>query len=289
MENPSLSLSPNMAQNPTSLGSRWTKGRLLGRDTFGKLFLGFNSESREMCAMKEVSLFSDGAKSNELVQQFGQEIAMLSRLSHPNIAQYYGTDMVEDTFYIYSEYVSGTSVYKLLQDHGPFGKTGIRICTKQILSGLAYLHGENTLHGCVIDLKGANILIDSSEVVKLEDFGLAKHNTGQSTSPLSVMGSPYWMAPEVINGSSGGNPAVDIWSLGCTVLEMASGRPPWSQYEPVAAMYKIGNSMELPEIPAHLSDSGKDFAMRCLERNPLDRPTSSELLEHPFVKNIGPD
>ncbi|CAN1300693.1 Mitogen-activated protein kinase kinase kinase YODA [Linum perenne] len=261
---PSLPRSPNRAETPTSPGSRWKKGRPLGRGTFGDVFLGFNSESGEMCAMKEVTLFSDDAKSRESVQQLGQEIAMLSRLRHPNIVQYYGTETVEDKLYIYLEYVSGGSIHKLLQDYGAFGEIAIRTYTKQILSGLAYLHGKNTVHR---DIKGANILVDPSGRVKVADFGMAKH---------------------VIKNSSGCNLAVDIWSLGCTVLEMASGKPPWSQYEGVAAMFKIGNSRELPVIPDHLSDDGKDFIMQCLQRNPSHRPTSSQLLEHPFVKNIAP-
>ncbi|KAF5932543.1 hypothetical protein HYC85_028714 [Camellia sinensis] len=108
--------------------------------------------------------------------------------------------------------------------------------------------------------------------------------TGQSC-PLSFKGSPYWMAPEVIKNPTGCNLAVDIWSLGCTVLEMATGKPPWSQYEGVAALFKIGNSKELPAIPENLSDEGKDFVRLCLQRNPLHRPTAAKLLEHPFVNN----
>nr|DAD47333.1 TPA_asm: hypothetical protein HUJ06_017270 [Nelumbo nucifera] len=201
---PSVPRSPGRAENPTSPGSRWKKGRLLGRGTFGHVYVGFNSESGEMCAMKEVTLFSDDAKSRESAKQLMQEISLLSRLRHPNIVQYYGTEMI----------------------------------------------------------------------------------AGQSC-PLSFKGSPYWMAPEVIKNANC-NLAVDIWSLGCTVLEMATTKPPWSQYEGVAAMFKIGNSKELPAIPDHLSDEGKDFLRQCLQRNPQDRPTATKLLEHPFVKNAAP-
>ncbi|XP_034215464.1 mitogen-activated protein kinase kinase kinase YODA isoform X2 [Prunus dulcis] len=177
---PTVPRSPNRAENPASPGSRWKKGRLLGRGTFGHVYLGFNR-----------------------------------------------------------------------------------------------------------DIKGANILVDPNGRVKLADFGMAKHITGQSC-PLSFKGSPYWMAPEVIKNSNGCNLAVDVWSLGCTVLEMATTKPPWSQYEGVAAMFKIGNSKELPGIPDHLSDDGKDFIRLCLQRNPLNRPIAAQLLEHPFVKNVAP-
>ncbi|XP_014511400.1 mitogen-activated protein kinase kinase kinase YODA [Vigna radiata var. radiata] len=281
---PSMPRSPGRADNPISPGSRWKKGKLLGRGTFGHVFVGFNKESGEMCAMKEVTLFSDDAKSKESAKQLMQEIALLSRLRHSNIVQYLGSETVGDKLYIYLEYVAGGSIYKLLQEYGQFGELAIRSFTQQILSGLAYLHAKNTVHR---DIKGANILVDTNGRVKLADFGMAKHITGQSC-PLSFKGSPYWMAPEVIKNSNGCNLAVDIWSLGCTVLEMATTKPPWSQYEGVAAMFKIGNSKELPTIPDHLSSEGKDFVRKCLQRNPHNRPSASELLDHPFVKYAAP-
>ncbi|MFS8001252.1 putative mitogen-activated protein kinase kinase kinase STE-STE11 family [Helianthus anomalus] len=281
---PSVPRSPGRSDNLPSPGSRWKKGKLLGRGSFGHVYVGFNSDSGEMCAMKEVTLFSDDAKSKESAKQLGQEVSLLSRLSHPNIVQYYGSEMVDDKLYIYLEYVSGGSIYKLLQEYGQFGELAIRSYTQQILSGLAYLHAKNTIHR---DIKGANILVDPNGRVKLADFGMAKHITGQ-TCPLSFKGSPYWMAPEIIKNSNGSNLAVDIWSLGCTVLEMATTKPPWSQYEGVAALFKIGNSKELPVIPDHLSDEGKDFVRQCLQRNPLHRPTAAQLLEHSFVKNAAP-
>ncbi|KAI3693633.1 hypothetical protein L1987_76581 [Smallanthus sonchifolius] len=280
---PTVPRSPGRTDLLASHGSRWKKGRLLGRGTFGHVYLGFNSESGEMCAMKEVTLFSDDAKSKESAQQLGQEVALLSRLRHPNIVQYYGSETVDDKLYIYLEYVSGGSIHKILQEYGQLGEIAIRSYTHQILSGLAYLHATNTVHR---DIKGANILVDPNGRVKLADFGMAKHISGPSC-PLSFKGSPYWMAPEVINNNSNGcNLAVDIWSLGCTVLEMATTKPPWSQYEGVAALFKVGNSKELPIIPDDLSDECKDFILQCLQRAPSHRPTATQLLDHPFVKNI---
>ncbi|KAL0403158.1 UNVERIFIED_CONTAM: Mitogen-activated protein kinase kinase kinase YODA [Sesamum radiatum] len=189
---PSLPRSPGRAENLASPGSRWKKGKLLGRGTFGHVYVGFNSETGEMCAMKEVTLFADDAKSKESAKQLGQEIALLSRLRHPNIVQYYGSETVGDKLYIYLEYVSGGSIHKILQEYGKLGESAIRSYTQQILSGLAYLHAKNTVHR---DIKGANILVDPNGRVKLADFGMAKHITGQSC-PLSFKGSPYWMAPE---------------------------------------------------------------------------------------------
>ncbi|KAE9597763.1 putative mitogen-activated protein kinase kinase kinase STE-STE11 family [Lupinus albus] len=282
---PSAHRSPVRRQNPTSPGSHWKKGKLLGRGTFGHVFLGFNSQSGELCAMKEVPIFYDDPKSMESVQQLEQEIALLSRFRHPNIVQYYGSEMVDDRLYIYLEYVSGGSIYKLLQQYGEFSEIVVRNYTRQILFGLAYLHAKNTVHR---DIKGANILVDPNGWIKLADFGIAKHISGHS-SPFSFKGSPYWMAPEVIKNTIGCNLAVDIWSLGCTVLEMATTKPPWSDYEGVAAMFKIGISKDNPTIPDHLSEDGKDFVRLCLQRNPQNRPSAAQLLEHPFVNNVTPE
>ncbi|KAG6504627.1 hypothetical protein ZIOFF_036962 [Zingiber officinale] len=247
-----LPLPPNSpscsSHSPSSSSSRspktqWKKGKLLGRGTFGHVYLGFNSESGQMCAIKEVKNISDDANSRESLKQLNQasfsslEITLLSQLSHPNIVEYYGSELMEDSLSVFLEYVSGGSIHKILQEYGAFGEALIRSYTAQILSGLVYLHGRNTVHR---DIKGANILVDPNGVVKLADFGMAKHMNAY-TSIQSFKGSPYWMAPEVVMNSSGYDLTVDIWSLGCTIIEMATSKPPWSQFEGVAAIFKIGN------------------------------------------------
>lgn len=260
---------------------RWQKGKLLGSGTFGTVYVGFNRETGDMCAMKEVPLVPDDSRSSESIKQLEQEINLLSGLEHPNIVQYHGSETVEDLFYIYLEYVPGGSIHKLINDYGPLEEPVIRIYTRQILSGLAYLHSMNTVHR---DIKGGNLLVDTSGRVKLADFGMAKHINGPAT-PLSLKGSPYWMAPEVLmQKNTGHDLAVDIWSLGCTVIEMATGKPPWSEYEGAAAMFKVFKS-EVPPIPDSLSPEGRNFVYCCLCRNPAQRPTASQLLEHAFVKN----
>lgn len=261
--------------------SKWKKGKLLGRGTFGHVYLGFNSESGQMCAIKEVRVVSDDQTSKECIKQLNQEINLLSQLSHPNIVRYYGSELSDERLSVYLEYVSGGSIHKLLQEYGPFKEPVIQTYTRQILLGLAYLHTRNTVHR---DIKGANILVDPHGEIKLADFGMAKHMTS-CASMLSFKGSPYWMAPEVVMNTNGYSLAVDIWSLGCTVLEMATSKPPWSQYEGVAAIFKIGNSKDIPEIPEHLSDDAKSFIKLCLQRDPSARPTASRLLDHHFVRD----
>ncbi|KAJ9541734.1 hypothetical protein OSB04_028240 [Centaurea solstitialis] len=271
----------SVMENSTCQPSKWKKGKLLGRGTFGHVYLGFNSESGQMCAIKEVRVVVDDRSSKECLKQLNQEITLLSQLSHPNIVQYYGSELAEESLSVYLEYVSGGSIHKLLQEYGAFREPVIQNYTRQVLCGLAYLHGRNTVHR---DIKGANILVDPNGEIKLADFGMAKHITN-CTSMLSFKGSPYWMAPEVVMNTNGYNLAVDIWSLGCTILEMATSKPPWGQYEGVAAIFKIGNSKDMPEIPDHLSNDAKSFIKQCLQRDPSLRPSASKLLDHPFVRD----
>ncbi|XP_030512256.1 mitogen-activated protein kinase kinase kinase 3 isoform X2 [Rhodamnia argentea] len=269
-------------ESPTFTLSKWKKGRLLGRGTFGQVYLGFNSEGGKMCAIKEVRIASDDQTLKESFKQLNQEINLLSQLRHPNIVRYFGSELGEDTLSVYLEYVSGGSIHKLLQEYGAFEEPVIQNYTRQITSGLAYLHGRNVVHR---DIKGANILVDPNGEIKLVDFGMAKHITS-CQSMLSFKGSPYWMAPEVVMNTNGYNLAVDLWSLGCTVLEMATSKPPWSQYEGVAAIFKIGNSKDMPEIPDHLSNDAKSFIRLCLQREPSARPTAAQLLDHPFIRDL---
>ncbi|KAI3713063.1 hypothetical protein L1987_71634 [Smallanthus sonchifolius] len=284
-----LPLPPGAAINKPDLvakaprQSRWLKGKLIGRGTFGSVYVGSDRETGALCAMKEVEILPDDPKSAESIKQLEQEIDVLSQLKHPNIVQYYGSEIVEDRFYIYLEYVHPGSINKYARDHcGGMTESIVRNFTRHIVSGLAYLHSTNTIHR---DIKGANLLVDANGVVKLADFGMAKHLDGQVN--LSLKGSPYWMAPELLQGEpqKDGSPdlalAIDIWSLGCTVIEMMNGKPPWSEYEGPAAMFKV--MQETPPIPETMSPDGKDFLRSCFIRNPAERPTASMLLEHKFL------
>ncbi|CAN6874402.1 unnamed protein product [Brassica oleracea] len=290
---PSAAASPvpypqaTLKQESFPMNSQWKKGKLIGRGTFGSVYVASNSETGALCAMKEVELFPDDPKSAECIKQLEQEIKLLSNLQHPNIVQYFGSEIVEDRFFIYLEYVHPGSINKYIRDHGggTMTESVVRNFTRHILSGLAYLHSKKTVHR---DIKGANLLVDASGVVKLADFGMAKHLTGQRAD-LSLKGSPYWMAPELMQAvmQKDSNPdlafAVDIWSLGCTIIEMFTGKPPWSEFEGAAAMFKV--MRDSPPVPESMSPEGKEFLRLCFQRNPAERPTASMLLEHRFLKN----
>ncbi|KAK7367509.1 hypothetical protein VNO80_09521 [Phaseolus coccineus] len=285
---PSATFSPPVAKTESlPMKNQWQKGKLIGRGTFGSVYVATNRKTGALCAMKEAEVFSDDPKSAECIRQLEQEIKVLSQLKHPNIVQYFGSEIVEDRFYIYLEYVHPGSMNKYVREHcGAITECVVRSFTRHILSGLAYLHSKKTIHR---DIKGANLLVDSAGVVKLADFGMAKHLTGH-VAELSLKGSPYWMAPELMQAVvQKGNStevafAVDIWSLGCTIIEMFTGKPPWSEYEGAAAMFKV--MRDTPPIPETLSAEGKDFLRLCFIRNPAERPSASMLLDHIFLKNL---
>ncbi|KAF5736116.1 Mitogen-activated protein kinase kinase kinase 5 isoform 2 [Tripterygium wilfordii] len=272
------------------MNCQWQKGKLIGRGTFGSVYVASNRETGALCAMKEVELFPDDPKSAECIKQLEQEIKVLSKLKHPNIVQYYGSEIVDDRLYIYLEYVHPGSINKYVREHcGAITESVVRNFTRHILSGLAYLHSTKTIHR---DIKGANLLVDAAGVVKLADFGTAKHLTG-AAADLSMKGSPYWMAPELMQAvmqkdtNSDLAFAVDIWSLGCTIIEMLTGKPPWSEFEGAAAMFKV--MKDTPAIPENFSLEGKDFLRCCFRRNPAERPTANMLLEHRFMKSLNLD
>ena len=203
----------------------WSKGELIGIGAFGRVFSGLNNVTGELVAVKQVSFAKDEALQGrvaEHIRALEAEVDVLKQLKHENIVQYLGTERTEDAIHIFLEFVPGGSIASLLAKFGPFPESVIRVYTRQILRGLEYLHQKGIMHR---DIKGANILIDKRGTVKLADFGASKKIEDLATvgsGCKSIRGTPYWMAPEVIKQTGHGRPA-DIWSVGCTVIEMATG------------------------------------------------------------------
>lgn len=237
---------------------RWFKGQLIGKGTYGRVYLGMNATTGEFLAVKEVEVNAKAAggdknKMREMVAALDQEIDTMQHLDHINIVQYLGCERKETSISIFLEYISGGSIGSCLRKHGRFEESVVSSLTRQTLSGLAYLHREGILHR---DLKADNILLDLDGTCKISDFGISKKtdNIYGNDKTNNMQGSVFWMAPEVIRSQGEGYSAkVDIWSLGCVVLEMFAGRRPWSKEEAVGAIYKIANG-ERPPVPEDVEE-----------------------------------
>lgn len=237
---------------------KWMKGQLIGKGTFGRVYLGMNVTTGELIAVKQVEVNpkaagTDKDKIKELVKSLDQEIDTMQHLDHPNIVQYLGCERKEYSISIFLEYISGGSIGSCLRKHGKFEECVVSSLTRQTLQGLAYLHREGILHR---DLKADNILLDLDGTCKISDFGISKKTDNIYGNDItnSMQGSVFWMAPEVIRSQGQGYSAkVDIWSLGCVVLEMFAGRRPWSREEAIGAIYKLGSLNQAPPIPDDVS------------------------------------
>ncbi|XP_058076060.1 mitogen-activated protein kinase kinase kinase 17-like [Magnolia sinica] len=263
----------------------WVKGNALGSGSFGIVNLGMNKSNGELFAVKSAS-------SGSGFQSLENEADILKNLNSPYIVRYLGHDVSdeangEQTFNLFMEFMAGGSLSDITNKFGgALDESVIRSYTRGILHGLAYLHRSRIVH---CDLKCKNVLLGSSGDIRLADFGGAKRlnsskpNTNSNNFWQSMCGTPLWMAPEVLR-NEGLDFASDIWSLGCTVIEMATGSP-WGDEvsNPMAAVYKIACSDETPQLPPNFSVEGLDFLRKCLQRNPTSRWSSEELLSHPFV------
>ncbi|EAR92109.2 cyclin-dependent kinase-like Serine/Threonine kinase family protein (macronuclear) [Tetrahymena thermophila SB210] len=260
---------------------------LLGEGAYGKVYKGFIKKTGKFIAVKQLKLgLKDNNKLQEKLEQYLQEIALLNHLEHPNIVKYYDCKHEEDNILIYMEQMPGGSLSSMLEKFGRFEEALIKKFVKQIISGLAYLHSQGIVHR---DIKGANILTDGNGTVKLADFGAARYRdticlptADGSEFCNSIKGSLYWMAPELLNQESHGRKS-DIWSLGCTMIEMATGKHPWPDCRTFPQLALIVKTNQCPPIPEHLSDECKDFIRQCCTFDKKERPTADVLLKHPFL------
>ncbi|GAU20135.1 hypothetical protein TSUD_351970 [Trifolium subterraneum] len=267
----------------------WVKGKMVGCGSFGSVHLAMNKSNGGLFVVKT----SDSEVGCDALKN---EVNMLNTLnnSSPYIVRCLGTEYDNNqdkkVVHVFMEYMAGGSLADVSNKFGgSLDEDVVRLYTRQILLGLYDLHKHGIVH---CDLNCKNVLLSSSGNVKLADFGCAKNmNKPSSHLNLTNGGTPLWMAPEVllnVDDEKVVDFAADIWSLGCTVIEMATGRPPWADNlifisNPMAAMFKIARGDEIPQFPLHFSREGFDFLRRCLVRDPSKRPTAQELLNHPFI------
>lgn len=186
------------------------------------------------------------------------------------------------------EHVSGGTIASLLKKFGTFEESVFRRYSSQLIDATTYLHSNNVIHR---DIKGSNIMVTTTGFIKLIDFGTAKRTTDDLITPLSAMkldycikGTPYWMAPEVVQMAGDPTSKADVWSIGCTVIEMATGSPPYFHMQPMSALFVIGSlEKPSPKLPEKFSQEARDFVDLCLIKTMQKRPTSAQLGKHPFI------
>ncbi|KAL1302173.1 hypothetical protein AAFC00_002604 [Neodothiora populina] len=249
-------------------------GDCLGKGAFGSVYRALNWGTGETVAIKQVRLV-DLPKGE--IRVIMMEIDLLKNLNHPNIVKYHGFVKSTESLYIILEYCENGSLHSICKNFGKFPENLVALYMAQVLNGLLYLHEQGVIHR---DIKGANILTTKEGLVKLADFGVAtRKDNGLHES--SVVGTPYWMAPEVIE-LSGATTASDIWSLGCTVIELLDGKPPYHKLQPMPALFRIVND-DHPPLPEGASPAVRDFLMQCFQKDPNLRVSARKLLKHPWI------
>ncbi|XP_076927809.1 mitogen-activated protein kinase kinase kinase 17-like [Bidens hawaiensis] len=251
----------------------WIRSHCIGKGSFGTVNLAVNKSDGAMFAVKSID------RNNLLVSEYLEnEIRILKSLSSDYVVKYLGDDYTKEenclVMYrnLHMEYMPGGTVADLdIKDD-----VMIRSYTRCIVSALGYIHSRNIIH---CDVKGKNVLVGVGPgVAKLADFGSAVE---MGDPVIGTRGSPLWMAPEVVRREYQG-PESDVWSLGCTVIEMVTGMPAW-QDRGVDTLFQIGYSDELPKLQAQVSDELRDFLSKCLKRDRAERWSCDELLQHPFL------
>ncbi|CDS36734.1 mitogen activated protein kinase kinase kinase [Echinococcus multilocularis] len=274
-------------------GVDWLLGPFLGKGAFSLCYQARDIRTGTLMAVKRLRFVGDSsAEAMEQLATAREEVEIMRRLYHPNVLRLFGIAYNPEKKHvdIFVEWMPGGSITSLLNQYGAFTEPVSLAYTLQVVRGISCLHKHGILHR---DLKGANLLVDcTGSVVRISDFGASARLGSQGSVAGQfqgqVIGTFAFMAPEVLRGETYGR-ACDIWSVGCCLLEMLSGKPPWNdsrltnQY---ALMFTIASTDQPPSYPKSVSSSVKQFLDSCFNRIPEQRPTAHRLLQHPVFSAI---
>ncbi|XP_028213260.1 mitogen-activated protein kinase kinase kinase 18-like [Glycine soja] len=263
------------------MGFSWIRGKCIGKGAFGTVSVALRKrdDQTQNFAVKSVDLKTGLPGQLEALEN---EIRILRRMSSPHVVTFLGDDATCEQRNLHMEYMPRGTLADLDAD---VDEALVRRYTWCLVSALKHVHSNGVVH---CDVKGKNVLVGDGGKgfnCKLADFGSAAEFSGEGFPAVVPRGSPLWMAPEVIRREWQG-PASDVWSLGCTVIEMLTGKPPW-EGNSFDALSRIGFSGEVPEFPRRLSELGRDFLEKCLRREPWRRWSCDQLLQHPFLLPCG--
>lgn len=253
-------------------------GNCIGRGQFGSVYRALNTSTGGMVAIKRIKL--EGRSDDEINDLMG-EVDLLKTLVHPSVVKYEGLVRDSEAVSIILEYVENGSLLHTLKSFGTFPEKLVASYVVKILEGLNYLHEQNVVH---CDLKAANILSTKSGNVKLTDFGVSLNLKAvkKMGNKNDAIGTPNWMAPEVIE-LKGVTTAADIWSLGCVIIELLTGKPPYYDMLAMSAMFRIVED-DCPPIPETCSEPLRDLLRQCFNKDPTKRPSAETLCEHEWLQ-----
>ncbi|KAK0097700.1 hypothetical protein PV326_014408 [Microctonus aethiopoides] len=264
----------------------WQRGIKVGQGRFGKVYTVVNNQTGELLAMKEVALQPG---DHVAIRRVSEELEIFEGIHHKHLVRYYGIEIQREEMLIFMEFCAEGTLESFIAGSGSCGlpEIFIRKYTHQLLLAVSILHSHGIVHR---DIKTANIfLTDQTNCLKLGDFGTAvkiKSHTTMIGELQGFVGTQAYMAPEVFMKTEtvGHGRAVDIWSVGCCVIEMASGKRPWVEFDSnYQIMFKVGMG-ESPLPPKHLCKEGVDFTTKCLQHDAKKRPTALSLLSHSFAR-----